>query len=90
MVRTTARETGLIKRDRKIKSFVMHRMSFSPWIQIKPGNREVFYENKSCKLLASCINTIFQINSTPNETLDASEFALLEPDCIKCHDVKKN
>jgi hypothetical protein len=35
------------------------------------------------------INTIFQVNSTLNETLDASELALLKPDCIKCHDVRK-
>ncbi len=35
------------------------------------------------------INTIFQANSTLNETLDASELTFLKPDCIKCHDVIK-
>ena len=35
------------------------------------------------------INTIFQVNSTLNESLDASEFAILKPNSTKCHDVKK-
>jgi len=35
------------------------------------------------------INTIFQTSSTLYESLDASEFAILKPNCIKCHDVKK-
>ncbi len=35
------------------------------------------------------LNTIFQVSSTLNESLNASEFAILKADCIKCHDVKK-
>ncbi len=61
----------------------------SPGFQSTLETRKFLLKINLINYSLPAINTIFQVNSTLNETLDASGFALLKPNCIKCHDVKK-